>query len=77
MTKHSFLVRCRDDGTYRGKTHLWTGDDTACKLWSTGGMVQGEKWKRVDAPPTELCQLCHCERLGIQPPVPQQGRLFE
>lgn len=44
----------------KGKYHHWDGHDTACTLWSTGGINQARAgWLVVDAPPRrELCHMC-------------------
>jgi hypothetical protein len=63
--KAGFLVKCNIKGTPNGKTHLWNGSDTACRLWSTGGLNQKKRWEFYIEPPTELCTLCHPERHGI------------
>jgi hypothetical protein len=44
----------------RGKYHHWTGDDTACRLWSTGGINQARAgWEVVGKPPARaLCHMC-------------------
>ena len=28
----------------KNKAHFWDGKDTACRLWSTGGMNKNRKW---------------------------------
>lgn len=63
--KAGFAVRCNGQGTPTGKTHLWTGHDTACRMWSTGGLPGRHKYRYFIAPPTELCHNCHAERHGI------------
>jgi hypothetical protein len=30
--------------------HIWLGDDTACRLWSTGGITQRHKYEVIDTP---------------------------
>lgn len=44
----------------KGKYHLWDGRDTACRLWSTGGINQARAgWHTVDVPPARaLCHTC-------------------
>jgi len=38
--------------------HIWTGEDTACKMLSSGGMRPGKKEvsERVDGRP--VCEMC-------------------
>lgn len=40
-----------------GKTHVWTGNDTMCRMWSTGGLVK-RYYYFYDNPPTDICQNC-------------------
>jgi len=56
---------CREHGIKgfpNGRSHLWLGDDTACRMWSTGGLNQKKRWGFYLAPPTEVCQNCHQEK---------------
>ena len=43
-----------------GKYHYWDGRDTACRLWSTGGINQARAgWEVVPTPPARpLCHMC-------------------
>lgn len=72
--KAGFAVRCRADGTPNGKSHLWTGDDTACRMWSTGGLQGKHKYRYFIAAPTDFCHNCHAERHGIT--KPEEATLF-
>ena len=39
--------------------HLWTGDDTACRMWSTGGMDRSRRWETsTDPGERRVCKLC-------------------
>jgi|LakMenEpi03Aug12_release.lakeMendotaPanAssembly.Ray.scaffolds.fasta_scaffold946645_2 hypothetical protein len=69
--KAGFIVKCNVHGTPTGKTHLWSGSDTACRMWSTGGLLQHKRWDYYIEPPSELCTLCHPERHGVsyEPPL--------
>jgi hypothetical protein len=44
----------------KSKYHHWDGRDTACRLWSTGGIKQDRPgWGATDVQPTrELCHMC-------------------
>ena len=75
MSKISFLVRHSPDGKADGKSHIWVNGDTACHLWSTGGLTRTCDWRQHDEPPTALCQLCHPERYEL--PKPKQATLFD
>ena len=59
----------------KAKAHLWDGSDTACRLWSTGGIKQTRPgW--ITTPSIggrELCHMCGMNaQLGFQerPPEP-------
>lgn len=48
----------RDQGT-KNSAHFWIGTDTACKMWTTGGMNQRRKWSVHSDPGTHpICQMC-------------------
>lgn len=54
-----YLFRPRSE---KGAAHIWTGNDTACRMWSTGGIKNknDRRWARVElalVPPT-LCTMC-------------------
>ena len=38
--------------------HIWTGNDTACKMLSTGGMKPGKKQLLEELNGRKLCQMC-------------------
>ena len=39
--------------------HIWNGADTACKMWSTGGMNRGGNWILVEDPGhRKVCAMC-------------------
>lgn len=40
------------------KSHIWTGKDTACTMWSTGGLVVEKQWLETATPPRPVCQMC-------------------
>ena len=60
-----FLVRFNFLGSVSGKSHLWTGSDTACRLWSTGLDESKKTYKVTGEPMTQLCSLCHPERYDM------------
>lgn len=51
----SFLIR--KTGA-KVKAHLWVGHDTACRMWSTGGLKQSKFEVRDDRGEHEVCQMC-------------------
>lgn len=45
----------------KGKTaaHVWTGTDTACRMWTTGGMRQTKSYVKVEERgERRLCNMC-------------------
>lgn len=66
--KAGFVVRCNVKGEPTGRSHLWTGCDTACRMWSTGGLSAHHRFQYYITPPTKLCHNCHAERHGVEEP---------
>jgi hypothetical protein len=50
-----FLIRKRGA---KAKAHLWTGADTVCRMWSTGGLKQESYEVRPDRGLHETCHMC-------------------
>jgi hypothetical protein len=51
-----FLIR--DKGT-KNSAHYWDGNDTACRMWSTGGMNKDRKWSvHADPGSHPICSMC-------------------
>lgn len=51
----------------RGKrfaAHIWLGSDTACGMWSTGGMKQSRFEVRGDRGNHEVCHMCQRARVA-------------
>lgn len=44
----------------KSKAHFWNGKDTACKMWSTGGMNQRRDGYVIltDHHGKEICNMC-------------------
>lgn len=40
------------------RAHLWLGHDTACRMWSTGGMKQSRFAVTSERGEREICQMC-------------------
>jgi len=59
----AFLIR-RDGKKQRA--HIWTGDDTACRMWSTGGLKQ-DRFEVCDNPrDREICFMCRMVEIREQ-----------
>lgn len=51
-----FLIR---DSNPNATAHHWDGHDTACKMWSTGGMNKNKKWSiRAASGSHPICTMC-------------------
>jgi hypothetical protein len=42
----------------KSKSHIWTGDDTACRMWSTGGLNRTRRWVVEDKALRPICTMC-------------------
>lgn len=43
----------------KAKAHIWTGSDTLCRLWSTGGIPNKHKFNEYDTMgEKQVCQIC-------------------
>lgn len=67
MTK--FLLR--DFGgkhkRYVGAAHIWDGNDTRCRMWSTGGITKKKRYRVTDSPEGHrICALCQGDNLDRQ-----------
>ena len=54
-----YLIR-RGKGT-KPITHIWLGDDTACRMVSTGGIKidsARRRWVQIDRIIGSVCQMC-------------------
>lgn len=40
------------------RSHIWNGTDTACRMWSTGGMNQSKQWEVVQKQIGTICAMC-------------------
>ena len=49
-----YLVR----KTKTGKAHYWNGQDTACRMWSTGGMNHRRYTTVEDKQHQPICTMC-------------------
>ena len=63
--KVGFVCRVGGDGECKGRTHIWTGEDSVCRMYSTGGL-RASKYEYFIEPPTKICLNClrHPDYLG-------------
>ena len=77
--KVGFVCRVNSLGQSKGRTHIWDGSDTVCRMWSTGGLKQ-VKYEFLVSAPTSVCQNClhHENYCGHDTtPVTEQQVLFQ
>jgi hypothetical protein len=54
----TYLYRTRKHGS---RCHVWIGADTACRMWSTGGLKHSlPDWAKASTMPPgrEVCSMC-------------------
>ena len=42
----------------KAKAHIWNGVDTACRMWSTGGLKKSRYEEQEDRGAHEVCHMC-------------------
>ena len=61
MSERQYLINKTKEGWCASVAHIWTGDDTACTMWSTGGL-KTYKYQVYQSKP-EDCRVCEtCEK---------------
>jgi hypothetical protein len=53
--KMKYFYNAKRKGT---AAHIWTGDDTACKMFSTGGIRRGKKELHDELDHRRVCLMC-------------------
>ncbi len=52
------------------KSHLWDGNDTLCRMYSTGGLT-GRKYRLSDSSgESDICQMCRTKHPDLETTVP-------
>ena len=54
---HPLKYLIRKTGT-KQKAHIWLGSDTACRMWSTGGLRRDRYEVRDDRGNHAVCHMC-------------------
>lgn len=52
-----------------GMMHIWTGSDTKCRMWSTGGIVNKKKWDKTPEQSGRICAMCEAAKNDPEPIV--------
>lgn len=61
------VVRSKKKSKSAPVAHLWDGDDTACRMWSTNGIVKKKRYRVTSDPEGRpICQMCQAPRLDDQ-----------
>ncbi len=55
VREKQFLIRNRGK---KQKAHIWLGKDTACKMWSTGGLKVSGFDLHEDTQDKDICTMC-------------------
>lgn len=42
----------------KARAHLWNGEDTACRMWSTGGLKKSRFEVKDEKGAHEICLMC-------------------
>jgi hypothetical protein len=50
-----YLIRKRGK---KNSAHIWTGEDTACRMYSTGGMLKDRFELRDEPGEHRICTMC-------------------
>lgn len=51
-----FLIRKNGK---KARAHIWLGDDTSCRMWSTGGLKQDRFEVQLTKGDKQICSMCH------------------
>lgn len=52
-----------------GMMHIWTGSDTKCRMWSTGGIINKKKWAKTPEQSGRICKMCEAAKNDPSPIV--------
>lgn len=58
----AYLIRVHGLGSKSPRAHLWTGTDTVCRMWSTGGLAKSKYSVQADSRGLEICTMCQAIR---------------
>lgn len=59
-----YLVAIRQN---KRRAHIWTGADTACRLYATGGLVQAKYTVAESSHGRAVCYMCSNVQFGHKP----------
>jgi len=61
MALTMYLIRTRG---HKQKAHIWKGEDTACRMWSTGGLKKELFVIHETALGKDICVMCNNKHYG-------------
>lgn len=54
-----YLVRDNGKRARKSRAHIWVDGDSACRMWSTGGVKQQRRYKVCEEyGEHQVCQMC-------------------
>ena len=57
--KPGFITRVKANGHAKGRTHVWDGVDTLCRMWqSNDNNLKKDEWEYFGTAPRKICELC-------------------
>ncbi len=54
----AYLIHCYARRGKKSRAHLWTGTDTVCRMWSTGGLAKSKYDTYDDSRGLKICTMC-------------------
>jgi hypothetical protein len=72
-----YFIKRSKLGEILSVAHIWDGEDTVCRMWSTGGL-RGKKYKVENEVPSDtyVCELCEQIQDGRREPI-EKPSMFE
>lgn len=54
-----YFYRVGNKNPQKVAAHIWLGNDTACRMWSTGGLSPNKTWEKSEnTGGRRVCQMC-------------------
>jgi hypothetical protein len=72
-----YLIRKKGQRLHKAKAHIWIGNDTACRMWSTGGLVR-EHFELCDGRGEhKVCWMCSVNSAKEEAHLLFEAQLFK
>lgn len=84
-----WLVKIRGDGVLKARAHVWLGNDTVCRMWSTGGLGSPKNYAVLEERGNhDICSNCRHANVrpilgSISPPpwseseIASEGKIYD